>query len=258
MAVLQTDGTAGSILHDEIVDSGQVFLGVVFDLDATALFVAGNDADAGAKDTFELVDRRADVRVAIQSGGVSAPLERGGWGFLDRAFDLPDGHGPVGGLVSQGDLLFRRFEGEKGAGVSHGEAVFGNKLLHLEGEPEEAQHVGDGGPVFAGALGDLLVGQVEFAVETLEGVGDFDGVEVFALDVLDESDFHEAVVGDVLDNDGHVMKAGDAGGAKAAFTGDELIAVVRAPYDEGLDDAVFSNGLGEFLEALRGERGTGL
>jgi hypothetical protein len=247
-----------SIPDDEIVDAGEIFLGIILDLDAAALFIAGDDANTRAKDTFELVDRRADVRVAIQSGGVGAPLERGRWGFLDRTFDLPDGHGPVGGFVRQGNLLLGGFEREKGAGVSHGQAVFGNKLLHFEGEPEEAQHVGDGGSVLAGALGDLLVGQAEFAVEALEGVGDFDGVEVFALDVFDKSDFHEAVVGDVLDNDGHVMKAGDAGGAKAAFTGDELIAVVRAPYDERLDDAVFANGLGEFLEALRGERGTGL
>ncbi len=103
--------------------------------------------------------------------------------------------------------------------MAHGEALFGEQLLDLQGEPEEAEHVGDGGAVLAGALGDLLVGEAELAVEALEGVGDFDGVQVLALDVLDEGDLHEAIVGELLDDDGDVMEAGQAGGTEAAFSG---------------------------------------
>ena len=40
----------------------------------------------------------------------------------------------------------------------------------------------------------------EFAAEPVEGVGGFDRVQVLALDVLDEGDFEQAVVGDFPDD----------------------------------------------------------
>ena len=39
--------------------------------------------------------------------------------------------------------------------------------------------------------------EAELSGEAVKGVGDFDCVEVFALDVLDEGDFEELVVGDL-------------------------------------------------------------
>ena len=42
--------------------------------------------------------------------------------------------------------------------------------------------------------------------QALEGDGRLDGVEVFALDVLDQGDFEEAVVGDVLDDDRDLVR----------------------------------------------------
>jgi hypothetical protein len=129
-------------------------------------------------------------------------------------------HGAVGGLESEGHLLLSGFETEEGARVAHGEALLGEKLLYLEGKAEEAEHVGDGGAVLACPLGNLVVGEMKFAVEAIKGVGYFDRVEVLALDVFDKRNFHEAIVGKFLDDDGHFMKAGNAGGAESALSSD--------------------------------------
>src|SRR5690606_19483414 len=114
---------------------------------------------------------------------------------------------------------------------------------------------GHGGAVLACPLGDLFVGEAELAVEALEGVGHLDGVEVLALDVLDERDLHQAVVGEFLDDDGNLVKAGHAGGSEAALASDELVGVAVAADDQRLDDAILANGLRELLEALWRESG---
>jgi hypothetical protein len=142
--------------------------------------------------------------------------------------------------------------------MAHGEALFGDELLHLEGKAEQAQHVRDSRSILAGALGDLLVREAEFAVKALESVSNFDGIEVLALDVLNEGDFHEAVVGEFLDDDGDLVEAGNAGCPEAALAGDKLVSIAGAADNKGLDDAVLADGLSKLLKALRGERGAGL
>ena len=131
-----------------------------------------------------------------------------------------------------------RGNGEDGAGMAHGEALLGDEELYMLGQAEEAKHIGDGAALFAGAFADLIVAEVQFAAEAFEGVGDFNRVEVFALDVLDEGNFEEAVVGEVLDDDGYFGEASESGGTPAAFARDELIAVIFPANDEWLDDAV--------------------
>jgi hypothetical protein len=136
--------------------------------------------------------------------------------------------------------------------------MVGEEGLDVSGEFEETEHVGDGGAVLACALGDLLVAEVVLLIEAFEGVGDFDGVEIFALDVLDESDFHEAVVGEVLDDGGDMGERGEFGGTPASFTGDELVGIAGAADDDWLDDTVFADGLGEAAEAFGVKDAAGL
>lgn len=88
-------------------------------------------------------------------------------------------------------------------------------------------------------------------MQPVERVGDFDRVEVLALDILDERDLHEAVISEFLHDDRNFLESGNAGGAEAALSGDELIAIACAADDERLDDAVFADGLGELLETFR-------
>ena len=45
----------------------------------------------------------------------------------------------------------------------------------------------------------------KFAAEAVEGRGRFDGVQILALDVLDEGDFEQALVGDFLNDDRNLV-----------------------------------------------------
>ncbi len=130
--------------------------------------------------------------------------------------------------------------------------------LDVCGQFEEAERICDRTALLSGAAGDFVVAELELAGETVECVGYFDGIEVLALDVLDEGDLEEAVVGDVLDGNGNIGDAGEACGTPAAFAGDELVAAVPWADDEGLNDAVGADGVGKFLEALRLEYGSWL
>jgi len=47
-----------------------------------------------------------------------------------------------------------------------------------------------------GALSDLIGVEEEFAAQPVKGNGGLDGVQILALDVLDEGDFEQTVVGD--------------------------------------------------------------
>ena len=82
--------------------------------------------------------------------------------------------------------------------------------------------------VLADALGERLLGVAVLADEAIEGLGDLDGVEVGALDVLDQRQLEGLLGRDVLDDDEHLLEAGALRGAPAALAGDEL-ELGRAP-----------------------------
>jgi len=134
--------------------------------------------------------------------------------------------------------------------MPHRKAMLGQQKLDIPGEPKKPQHVRDGCAVLARALCNLLVAEFVVAHQALERVGNLDRVEVLALDILDECDLHEAIIGVILDNDWDLREAGDLGGAPSAFTGDQLVATDGRAHDQGLDDAVLANGLSEFSQAV--------
>jgi hypothetical protein len=104
--------------------------------------------------------------------------------------------------------------------MSHGKAVFRHKELDVSGESQQPDDVGDGSPVLAGPAGDLLVAEVELPGEAVECVRYLDGVEVLSLNVLNEGDLHQAVIGIFLDYGWDMGEAGHLGGPPAALAGD--------------------------------------
>src|ERR1019366_1961383 len=110
----------------------------------------------------------------------------------------------------------------KGLGVSEAELGGFDQGEEFGGELEEAQEVGDGGAVLAGTLRHLLLGEAEFAGEAMKGAGLLDRIEVLALEVLDDGDFHGLLVGDLADDGGDGGNACALGGEPAALAGDEL------------------------------------
>jgi hypothetical protein len=100
--------------------------------------------------------------------------------------------------------------------------------------------------------------EVEIGREAIEREGDFDRVQVFPLDVLDERDFEEMLVGNVLDYGGQLREAREFRRAPATLAGDELITVAMRPDNQRLDDAVCGDGIGKLLEPRRIEYYAGL
>jgi hypothetical protein len=77
--------------------------------------------------------------------------------------------------------------------------------------------------------------------EPVERLSDLYRVQVLALDVLNEGDLHELVVGIVLDDHGNLCETGELGRAPPAFPGDELITRTGEADDQWLDDAMLSD-----------------
>jgi hypothetical protein len=106
--------------------------------------------------------------------------------------------------------------------------------------------------VFADALSDLLVCETEFLYEPAEAAGFFDGVEVSALQVLDEAqDELFVVAGIAAHHCGHGCEAGQARGSPPALSRDELIAVSEPADQQWLEDPMQADGFGQLSQWSR-------
>ena len=71
-------------------------------------------------------------------------------------------------------------------------------------------------------VGNFLVTEVHLADQALESLGGLDGVQIFALDILDQSDLEQTVVGVILNYGGNFGESGQLGGPKAALACDQF------------------------------------
>jgi hypothetical protein len=131
-------------------------------------------------------------------------------------------------------------------------------LVEFGSDLEETEGVGDGDAAATDFLGDLFLGEVELGLELGVALGFFEGVEVFALEILDEGEFEDFAVGGGPFDDGDVGEAGEAGGAPTPFAGDQFENVAYGPDDEGLDDSLFADGICQFTQGFVGEVAAGL
>ena len=109
---------------------------------------------------------------------------------------------------------------EQGAGMPHIYFLLGQTYLYLARELEEAQVVADRGALLAHSGAEFLLCEVVRLYELLVGQRDFDGVEVFALDVFHLHHMFVLFRLDVCRQGGHT---GHSGRTPAAFSGDDHI-----------------------------------
>jgi hypothetical protein len=138
------------------------------------------------------------------------------------------------------------------------QAALGEEELDGLRQAQEANEIGNAGAILASAVCDFLVGEAEVVGEAFEGLRGFDGVEVLALDVLDEGELQELIVGEVLDDHRDLSEAGYSGSAESALAGDELESVAMMADNERLDDAVGADGLGKLVNPSLVELRAGL
>ena len=82
----------------------------------------------------------------------------------------------------------------------------------------------------------------------LEPGGFLHGVQILPLEVFNHGQLSGLAVVGFHDDYRHFLQACQSGGPPAAFTSNDLIvARGQLPHGEGLDDAVFRNGIRQFL-----------
>ena len=103
---------------------------------------------------------------------------------------------------------------------------------------------------FSDALGNFLLGEGKFLLQSLEGERFLDGVQILALEVFDKGKFQGFRGGGFPQDDGDFREAGQFSGAPAAFSRNDGVAVVvgSAGDEDGLEDALFANGCHQLLE----------
>src|SRR5260370_13839438 len=173
-------------------------------------------------------------------------------------FDLADRPGARNGALGNFALQVGVGQAEQAAAVTGGEFAVGDELLDVLRELKQAHQIDDRGTVFAGAQADGFGIQVEFGRHTGEGAGSFHRVEIFALNILDQGDLEQPVLGDFADHDGDRGYAGEFGGSPPSLTRYQLVVAIDMADYQGLDNPVGANGLREFRETIVLEDAAGL
>ena len=83
--------------------------------------------------------------------------------------------------------------------------------------------------------------------EPLVGLGFFDGVEVLALDVLDEGDLERFRLRHVADDDRQLVQARPLRGAPSPLAGDEEVSVAVPADEQWKEHAAAADRLAQFL-----------
>ena len=240
----------------------EVIVAVVFDFDAAA-FGAIVEDDVGSEVSLETILDLLEgggEGVGVWGGGASGGFGEAGLEEVigDEFFGGANGEMGADDFFGGEELFVGGFDGEEDFGVSDGEEILGEPGLELFVEVEEADGVGDGGATFADFEGDIFLAEMEFLGEASEGFGFFDGVEVFALEIFDEGEFEDFLIGSFANDEGGFGEARALGGAPASFSGNEFEEIAAFAGDEGLDDAVFFDGENEFVEMFVAEDGARL
>ena len=142
---------------------------------------------------------------------------------------------------------------------SHVDALVAQAELHFGREAEQAQEVGHSGAFLAHTFRQTLLCEVVLVDEFLEGQGYLYGVEVLALDVLDEGHLGELGLVGGADVSRHIGETCHPGCAEASLAGYDLVGVGSClAQRQGLYDSQLAYGCGQLGECLLVEGGARL
>jgi hypothetical protein len=148
-----------------------------------------------------------------------------------------------------GELLkIGGWQAEDDFGMADGESAVADVGLEFRWESKKAEGIGDDDAAFADTDGGVFLGKFELVDELSVALGLLDGIEVFALEILDQGEFEGGAIIGLTDHHGDFGEAEELSGAPAAFAGDEFVTAGRGTHDKGLDDAAFADGIGEFVQ----------
>lgn len=205
--------------------------------------------DAGADSLANFLFQSGNVRVFRfrwrdwRRGGVSVGLRLGdqrlGGAHRELIFD---------DLLGNGLLSFGVRESQENFGVTGRDFFVPQVVLDFGGQFEEPEGVGDGGAAFANLLRGFVLSEIKLLDKLLQSGCFFDGIQVFALEVFDERQFHHFAVVRFANDGGDSFEACQLRGAPTAFAGDDLEFAAAGPNNQGLDDSLGLDGFRKFLE----------
>ena len=128
-------------------------------------------------------------------------------------------------------------------------------LLNVGRQLQQAERVRHGRATLPHAIGDLLVRRAEVVDELTEGRSLFQGVQVDALQVLDQRVAQHLIVAGLTDDRGDASEAGETTRTPPALPCHELVASVDRAHDDRLEQTDGPDGCGEFPECIVVDRG---
>ena len=145
----------------------------------------------------------------------------------------------------------RRVKPEQRAGVARAEHAGRDAPLNRRWQAEQAERVADVRAGAADPLGELFVGRPEVVEQLLVGGRLLKGVELRAVQVLDERVAEHVIVGRLADDGRDVLESGSLRRPHPALAHHELVAPgAKLPYHHRLQQADLGDGGGELLECV--------
>jgi hypothetical protein len=132
-------------------------------------------------------------------------------------------------------------ESAKGTAVALGQSTIGDGRLDARSQVEESKRVGHGRASTADPIGDIVLAEAELVDQLPVCLGRLEGIEIFALQVLDKGELELVAVGELPDDGRDAFEAGRMGGPEPALAGDELVAVNGFRDQDRLQDTVLGD-----------------
>jgi hypothetical protein len=117
-----------------------------------------------------------------------------------------------------------------------------HQILHVLWQRQESQRVGNRRAILADALGDALVRVLQVLDQRLIAERFIDGIEILALQVLDQCGFEHLLVGQIAHHDGNMREAGALRSEEPTLAGDQFVMIANLPHQKGLQDALRADG----------------
>ena len=235
---------------------------IILDGDVTLLF-GMVQADAGGETVLEFVLKMPER--GRKFGGSTALFTASfftagcsGKMLGNQLLRITDGSIRAYEFLGEKPLFVGVFDREENFGMTDAQASLGQVSLNFLFKLHESHRIGNGCPTLADATGDIFLGEAEFLGKAAIGGGFLDRIEPFALEILDESQLQDFLIGGLADNDGSLVKAYFQRGAEAAFTGYEFVFSCGKADDQRLDDSPFTDGFNKFVKLLDGKLGAWL
>ena len=131
---------------------------------------------------------------------------------------LPHNH------IHEQPLFLVRLEGKQDFGMADGNPPLFEERLRTRVQVEKPHRVCNRRAALADALGDLILGETEIAMEPFVRAGLLDWIQILALEVLDERELKHLAIARRSDNRWGFGELELARGTPAAFTGDKFVA----------------------------------